>query len=254
MRFFVPECNTIFKGHVRKKKALIKSGVDVYQPKWFAFEFMESFLQPVYKSQTPTNTPDTSVAINEQNQSVKTENTTESTNTIVPEQPNQTPSRPNPTNKRRFTPPELQKVVNQMKEEFNMIKNVTTKRGSDKEDDEEYDLLGKLLAKKIRKLPEREREEFLYEIQGVYINKLCNANSFSTHSNASSTEQSDPTHQIKPPSNVSSHSESTCPIYQPNDQLHLNKNILVDKQNTSIKFENYYDLVEEKNIKQEILD
>lgn len=36
-----------FRGHLRKKKASIKSGVsqsDVYRPIWFLFNQMESFL------------------------------------------------------------------------------------------------------------------------------------------------------------------------------------------------------------------
>lgn len=74
-----------------------------------------------------------------------------------------------------------------MKETFNILKNVINKRASDKEDDNEYDLFGKMLAKKIRKLPEHEREVFMYEIQGMYINKLRNVKSFSTHLNTSST-------------------------------------------------------------------
>lgn len=111
-----------------------------------------------------------------------TENvTTENTSIIVPEQPNPTPSRPKPTVRRRGNPPELQEAGNQMKEAFKMFKNVITKRASDKEEDDEYDLFGKMLVKKIRKLPEHEREVFMYEIDGMYINKLRNINSFSTH-------------------------------------------------------------------------
>jgi len=44
-----------------------------------------------------------------------------------------------------------------MKEAFDMLRNAITKRASDKEDDDEYELFGKMLAKKIRKLPENER-------------------------------------------------------------------------------------------------
>lgn len=133
-------------------------------------------------------------------------------------------SLPKQTVRRRGAPPELQEAGNQMKEAFNLLKNVISKRTSDKDDDE-YDLFGKMLAKKIRKLPEHEREVFMYEIEGMYINKLRNVNSFSTHSNTSSTstERFDPqfttiltpTHQ-RPPSSFSSYSESTCPTYPPN--------------------------------------
>lgn len=82
----------------------------------------------------------------------------------------------------------------------------------------------------------------MYEIEGMYINKLRNINSFSTHSNTSFIGRFDftPTCQSRPLSNFSSYFELTYPIYPPNFyQLYLNKNILVGEQNTSIIFENY---------------
>ncbi|XP_025424207.1 uncharacterized protein LOC112693382 isoform X2 [Sipha flava] len=179
-----------FRSHLRKKRASIKSGAtDIYKPVWFAFEYMESFLAPVYKChRTTLNTRDTSFVTDgqshreeissvydEENQSVvtvdrpnTTKKITENTSSAVLGQPNLTPSRPKPTIQRHDSPPELQETGNQIKEAFKMLINVITKRTSDKEDDE-YDLFGKMLAKKIRKLPEHEREVFMYEIEG----KLC---------------------------------------------------------------------------------
>lgn len=159
--------------------------------------------------------------VTEDRANIITENTT-NTSTIVPEQSNPTTSRPNPTIRRRGAPPELQEAGNQMKEAFDMLKNAITKRA--KGDDDEYDLFGKMLAKKIRKLPENEREVFMYEIEGMYINKLRNMNS-SPHSNVSSTavrfdtpstDFSNPTYQSKPPSSLSSYSEMTYPTYPQN--------------------------------------
>lgn len=112
--------------------------------------------------------------------------TIENTSRIVPEQLNPIFSLPNQTVRRRGAPPELQEAGNKMKEAFNLLKIVISKRTSDKDDDE-YDLFGKMLTKKIRKLSEHEREIFMYEIAVMYINKLRNVNSFSTHSNTSST-------------------------------------------------------------------
>jgi len=193
-------------------------------------------------------------------ENIITENTT-NTNTIIPEQPNPTTSRPNPTIRRRGAPPELQEAGNQMKEAFDMLKNAITKRASDKEDDDEYDLFGKMLAKKIRKLPENEREVFMYEIEGMYIKKLRNMNYFSSHSNASSTAErfdtpstdySNPTYQSRPSSSLSSYSEMTYPTYPQNlYQPYLSKNIIVGKQNTPITSENYdhrINRIDEENI------
>lgn len=50
-----------FRGHLRKKKASIKSGAganDNYKPIWFAYEYMESFLAQIYECQTTINTQD----------------------------------------------------------------------------------------------------------------------------------------------------------------------------------------------------
>lgn len=148
-----------------------------------------------------------------------------------------------------------------MKETFDMLKSAITKRASAKEDDDEYDLFGKMLAKKIRKLPENEREVFMYEIEGMYINKLRNMNSFSPHSNVSSTavrfdtpstDFSNPTYQSRPPSSLSSYSEMTYPTYPQNFyQQYLSKNIIVGKQNTPITSENYdhrINRIDEENI------
>lgn len=50
-----------FRGHLRKKKASIKSAAgadDIYKPVWFAYEFMESFLGPVYECNTIVDAQD----------------------------------------------------------------------------------------------------------------------------------------------------------------------------------------------------
>lgn len=141
-----------------------------------------------------------------------TENITENISTVVPEQSNSAPSRPKPTIRRHDSPPELEETGNQMKEAFKMLINGITKRTSDKEDDE-YDLFGKMLAKKIRKLPEHEREVFMYEVEGLYFNKLRKVNS--AQSNNSSTEIFDPpltnfstiSYQNRSPSSALSYSE-----------------------------------------------
>lgn len=48
-----------FRGHLRKKKASIKSGAgfdEVYKPIWFAFETMDAFLGAVYECNATINT------------------------------------------------------------------------------------------------------------------------------------------------------------------------------------------------------
>lgn len=74
--------------------------------------------------------------------------------TIVPEQINSVHLRLTPTVRLRSTSHEHKAAGNQMKEAFNMLKNVLTKRPSNKK----CDLFGKMMAKKLRKLPEHERD------------------------------------------------------------------------------------------------
>ncbi len=47
-----------FRAHLRKKKAAMRSGAgtcDTYKPVWFAYEYMESFLGPLYECNTTRN-------------------------------------------------------------------------------------------------------------------------------------------------------------------------------------------------------
>lgn len=163
---------------------MLKKIIYIYIFKHNSFCFVQAFVTDEQCQRVEINS-----LHDEENQSmVAVDITTENTSTAVPEQLNPISSWPNLTIPRHGnTPSELQKAQNQIKEAFNTTKNVITKRTSDKEDDDEYDLFGKMLAKKIRKLPEHEREIFMYEIQGLYLSKLHNVNS-SAHSDTSSTE------------------------------------------------------------------
>lgn len=47
-----------FRSHLRRKNAGIKSGVsedDLHRPVWYAYEFMEEFLAPVYNQKKTVN-------------------------------------------------------------------------------------------------------------------------------------------------------------------------------------------------------
>lgn len=57
-----------------------------------------------------------------------------------------------------------------MKRAFSTLEHCINNR---KEDDDYY---GKILAIKIRRLPENEREVFMYEVNGLYINRLRRSN------------------------------------------------------------------------------
>lgn len=72
-----------------------------------------------------------------------------------------------------------------MKKAFSTLESCINNR---KEEDE-CDLYAKIFAKKLRKLPECEREIFMYEIDGMFINRLrhCNNQSLTSCTNPSFT-------------------------------------------------------------------
>lgn len=53
-----------------------------------------------------------------------------------------------------------------MKRTFSILENVLNKKEED-----EYDLYGRILANKIRKLPENERQLFMYDIDGMFVQR-----------------------------------------------------------------------------------
>jgi hypothetical protein len=56
-----------------------------------------------------------------------------------------------------------------------------------KKDADECDLYGKLIAKKLRKIPESEREQLMYEIDGIFLraNKRYQSLSYTDHTSSS---------------------------------------------------------------------
>lgn len=89
-----------------------------------------------------------------------------------------------------------------MKRAFSTLENCINNR---KEEDE-YDYYAKILAKKIRKLPENEREVFMYEVDGLYIKFLRRSNNQSSTSR-STTPIFGTNIQSQPP-----YSRNTTPI------------------------------------------
>lgn len=76
-----------------------------------------------------------------------------------------------PTPKRRaMNPPELQEAGRQMNTALTTLNKVLVNKENPKEEDE-CDLFCKMLAKQIKGYPKLEREEIMYEIHGVMMNK-----------------------------------------------------------------------------------
>ena len=66
-------------------------------------------------------------------------------------------------------PPELQTTAVQIKQAFDTLNNVFNRID---ESEDECDLFGRLVAKKLRRLPEYERDDLMYEIEGLFHRRL----------------------------------------------------------------------------------
>lgn len=140
---------------------------------------------------------------------------------------NQTHLRPPATPRRRSNPTELEEAGKQMKRAFSTLENCINNR---KEEDE-CDLYAKIFAKKLRKLPENEREIFMYQIDGMFINRLHHCNNQSLTSNTTPSFTSQLSHQPKsafgknitrrPSSSFSSNSEPEMRVYNRPFILHF---------------------------------
>lgn len=72
------------------------------------------------------------------------------------------------TNRRRANPPELAEAGKQMQQAFGMLKDVTSRKPLE---EDECDLYGKMIAKKLRKIPEHERDTVMYELDGFLLER-----------------------------------------------------------------------------------
>ncbi|KAB0803045.1 hypothetical protein PPYR_00015 [Photinus pyralis] len=112
--------------------------------------------------------------------------------------------------------PKIQEAGKQMKEAFSSLSSIINKRPTE---EDECDLYGKMLAKKLRKLPEEKRQLFIYEIDGLFIQR-CRSLSFpsqhrpersntpssshsSNYSHSSYVSQSDTNYYSQPLPNLS---------------------------------------------------
>lgn len=104
------------------------------------------------------------------------------------------------TNRHHPNVPELQEAGSQIKEAFNMLHNFISIKSNDPQEDE-CDLFARILAKKLRKIPEQERELVMYEIDGMLLNRK--------YANTPATSSGFIDHSCSPPTPSPNHSESS---------------------------------------------
>ncbi|CAG4997056.1 unnamed protein product [Parnassius apollo] len=247
-----------FRRHLKKKQDSMRSGAgsdEIYEPIWFAYRIMESFLLPVYTSRATLNTEET------------TSTSSESRDSQIPKQPFgdetipeiheaihnertdsevmktlQSPRTPTsqmqPTqeknNHRRSVPNTAEQ---QIATAFGQLANVLGQRQSHSaiKEDDDCDLYAKLLAKKLRELFKHERSLIMYEIDGIFINRIqCRlprretpsplySNPYSRPPSVSTSCRSQPGLNIRmrnrPSSTLSSYSEPISNIYASNQPV-----------------------------------
>lgn len=178
-----------FRMLLNKKKCYIKSGNgtdEVFKPNWFAYETMENFLAPVYHCNTTINTETTmegelcdqepengdfeAGAIKEMNykeiprqhtasasasgiSTVRLKNTTENTATRM--------------HKRCRDTFGAEKCPN---EAFNLLKDISKKK-QQLADDDECDMYAALLARKLRKFDDVQREILMNQIDNLVFER-----------------------------------------------------------------------------------
>ncbi|XP_045495297.1 uncharacterized protein LOC123701491 [Colias croceus] len=184
---------TTFRMHQKRKTKSIKSGMgedELYIPIWPYYDPLEAFLKDIYVCSSVINTEE---KIIQDSSSAETDLITQ-----APEPQTQTAP---PTQKRRSkNPPELSEASKEVANAFNTLNRVL----DNKILDDDCELYGKLLATKLRKFPQYEREEIMLEIDSMMIKRRRGSeNTDSTNMNRSSTSQS-------------SYRSSPSPHYQPN--------------------------------------
>lgn len=78
--------------------------------------------------------------------------------------------------RRAFNPPELQEASKKMNTALTTLNKALTSKQSAKEEDE-CDLFCRMLAKQIKEYPKIEREEIMYELHGIMMNRRRRYNS-----------------------------------------------------------------------------
>ncbi|XP_034828721.1 uncharacterized protein [Maniola hyperantus] len=165
---------TSFRFHYNRKK---KCPVN-YRTTWFAYSFMESFLSGKYEcDSTNENGHDEDPIANPiQNVSVMVERQSSSGSRL---------------NRSSSSKPQ-EYVYKRQLDTVNYVKDEKTKTETD-----EYDLYGQLLAKKLRKLDEHQRDMAMHEIDNIMFN--AKMQSGSTQNRSYSTSPSPVPRKIKSP-------------------------------------------------------
>ncbi|CAG4988019.1 unnamed protein product [Parnassius apollo] len=174
-----------YKTKIKKSEVLGSSSDDVYQPSWFAFSYIDGFLGSIYKCNQSMSIKDVQNSHHIEEINID-EDDTGSPNTVK----SNSEVEPSPYiifSQQEYTYPECssserRSVVSTSGKRKHSLPEL--ERQSNEEDDECY-IFGKLVAKKLRKLPESRRDLLM-----IKINQLIYAESYGTDRPVSSLSRS----------------------------------------------------------------
>ncbi|CAG9792765.1 unnamed protein product [Diatraea saccharalis] len=176
-----------YKGKIKKSEISAADANDLYQPTWYAFPLMDSFLGSVYTCNISINEGEE----NEESSKFDTNATSETKDVLqerrkksLPSMTTSSPSQHRPSNakytktaitsevskRRQLIAPELIQAQKQMEEAFNLMKNAYQNQRST-DDDDECSIFGTLIAKKLRKLSEEERDRMMVKINQLFLER-----------------------------------------------------------------------------------
>ncbi|XP_072385252.1 uncharacterized protein [Diabrotica undecimpunctata] len=175
-----------FRMNFKRKQDSIRSGMrgeEIYKPVWIFYDAMEVFLRGIYKGKPIIEGESNSLGLGQKTatsgetreQEIGISNgakaNTETNNTKVP-----IPVR----RRREVRLPDLEKAEKEVANAFNTLNQIMLNKEQKIEDD--CDLYGRLFANKLRKYSEIERQEIMYEIDGLLLRRLqnCSSNSVSS--------------------------------------------------------------------------
>ncbi|KAL1492478.1 hypothetical protein ABEB36_010728 [Hypothenemus hampei] len=177
----------------RKYRKIVKDSVhsgagagEIYKPVWFAFKLMNSFLGEGLTCKSTINTISNVTILLDMSESetmniyiailfLQIEEHSQGEGKIQENDENilatlhlaSTSSKTEPpTKRRRKNPYELQEAGSLLKQAVSSL-DVALKQTVSHED--ECDLYGKILAVKLRKMPERKRLQFMHEVDGMFL-------------------------------------------------------------------------------------
>ncbi|XP_041987007.1 uncharacterized protein LOC121738824 isoform X1 [Aricia agestis] len=148
------------------KKSLINGSGAVYQPIWFAFSYMDSFLS---KGQTEVKQLDVGDEDSDDPLCQETEEDDKGNIYLIPIK-NEQLKTPSAKRQRRSLP--TQKFEESSTIDMHEISQAYTINNPHEEDD--CDRYVKILANKLRKLPEDERIIIMHEIDGLFVKRIQN--------------------------------------------------------------------------------